>query len=108
METFSVRDLRERTGELVREAESGRLSLVAKHGHPIFVAVPLDAHLLANGVHVALACKLFAERTVSLGKAAKIAALSVEEFVERLGAVGIDAVDYPPEELDAEARALAR
>lgn len=105
METFSVRDLRERTGELVREAEAGRLSLVAKHGNPIFVAVPLDAHLLEHGVHVAMACKLFAEGTLSLGKAAKVAKLPVESFVETLGALGIDAVAYPADELDAEVAA---
>lgn len=106
METFSIRDLRERTGELVRQAEAGRLSLVAKHGRPLFVAVPLDEHLLEQGVAVALACRLFAEKAVSLGKAAKLAGLSVEAFVERLGAMGIPAVDYPAEELDQELAAL--
>lgn len=106
METFSIRDLRERTGELVRQAEAGRLSLVAKHGHPLFVAVPLDEHLLEQGVAVALACRLFAEKAVSLGKAAKLAGLPVEAFVERLGAMGIPAVDYPAEELDQELAAL--
>jgi antitoxin (DNA-binding transcriptional repressor) of toxin-antitoxin stability system len=33
METFTVRDLRERTGDLARNAESGQLSAVARHGH---------------------------------------------------------------------------
>lgn len=102
VETFSVRDLRERTGELVRQAEAGRLSLVAKHGHPLFVAVPLDEHLLEHGVAVALACRLFAEKVVSLNKAARLAGLAVEAFMERLGAMGIPAVDYPPEEIDRE------
>jgi hypothetical protein len=34
MEAFAVRDLREHTGELVRNAEGGRLSVVSKHGKP--------------------------------------------------------------------------
>lgn len=106
METFSIRDLRERTGELVREAEAGHLSLVAKHGRPLFVAVPMDEHLLKEGVAVALAIRLFAEKTVSLGKAAKLARLSVEDFIARLGAMGVPAVDYPPEELDEELAVL--
>ena len=63
MDSFTIRDLRERTGDLVRNAEAGQLSVVAKHGHPLFVAVPLDAHLLESGVSVALACRLFAERS---------------------------------------------
>jgi prevent-host-death family protein len=106
METFSIRDLRERTGELVRQAESGHLSIVAKHGRPLFVAVPMDEHLLKEGVAVALAVRLFADHVVSLGKAAKLAGMSIEAFIERLGAMGIPVVDYPPEELDAELAAL--
>lgn len=106
VETFSVRDLRERTGELVRQAEAGHLSLVAKHGHPLFVAVPLDEHLLEQGVGVALACRLFADKVVSLQKAARLAGLPVEAFIERLAAMGIPTVDYPPEEVDRELTAI--
>ena len=58
MESFTIRDLGERTGELVRNAEQGKLAVVAKHGHPLFVAVPLDEQLLRFGVGVALAVKL--------------------------------------------------
>jgi prevent-host-death family protein len=106
VETFSIRDLRERTGELVREAEAGHLSVVAKHGRPLFVAVPMDEHLLKEGVAVALAVRLFAEKSISLGKAAKLARLSVEDFIGRLGAMGVPAVDYPPDEVDTELAAF--
>ena len=106
METFSIRDLRERTGELVREAEAGHLSVVAKHGRPLFVTVPLDEQLLKEGIAVALAICLFAEKTMSLSKAARLANLPVEEFIAHLGARGIPAVDYPSEELDEELTAL--
>jgi prevent-host-death family protein len=106
METFSIRDLRERTGELVRQAEAGHLSIVAKHGRPLFVAVPMDEHLLKEGVAVALAVRLFADKAVSLGKAAKLAGLSLQEFMAVLGARGIPAVDYPPEEIDEELAVL--
>lgn len=106
MESFTVRDLRERTGELVRNAEQGKLAVVAKHGHPLFVAVPLDEEMLRSGIHVALAIKLFQDGTLSLGKAAKLAGLSYEAMVEQLAAMGVPAVDYPPEELDAELAAV--
>lgn len=102
MESFTIRDLRERTGELVRNAERGHLSLISKHGHALFVAVPLDEHLLESGVLVALACRLFADRALSLGKAARVAGLSPESFIVHLGAMGIPAVDYDPDELDDE------
>jgi predicted HTH domain antitoxin len=86
----------------VRNAEEGHLSLISKHGHPLFVAVPLDEHLLESGVTVALACRLFAEKALSLGKAARLAGLSPQSFMEQLGAMGIPAVDYDPAELDSE------
>lgn len=41
-ESINIRDLRNKTGELVRLAESGQLSLVTKHGNPVFVTVPFD------------------------------------------------------------------
>lgn len=102
METFSIRDLRERSGELVRQAETGHLSLIAKHGRPLFVAVPMDEHLLSQGVGVAMACRLFADKVVTLSKAAKLADLSVEAMMERLGTMGIPVADHSAEELDLE------
>ena len=107
MQSFTIRDLRDRTGDLVRIAESGQLSVVAKHGHPLFVAVPLDEHLLQDGVQVTLAIKLFQDNTISLGKAAKFAGLSKADFISHLGSAGIPAVDYPVAELDDELAALA-
>jgi predicted HTH domain antitoxin len=106
METFTIRDLRERTGDLVRNAEQGNLAIVAKHGHALFVAVPMDDALLRHGVQVALAIKLFQEGTVSLGKAAKLAGLDRETFIDRLSSLGIPAVDYPAEDLDQELATL--
>jgi prevent-host-death family protein len=106
MESFNIRDLRERTGELVRNAEQGKLAVVAKHGHPLFVAVPLDETLLRAGLGVALAVKLFQDGTVSLGKAAKLSGLPYETFVEQLALLGIAAVDYAPDDLDGELAAI--
>lgn len=107
MQTFSIRDLREHTGELVRNAEAGRLAVVAKHGQPVFVAVPFDAELLTHGVRSALAIGLFQDGVLSLGKAARMAGLPAEDFIARLGALGIPAVNYPPAELDDELSALS-
>ena len=42
MQSFALRDLREHTGEPVRNAESGEYSVVSKHGKPLFVALPFD------------------------------------------------------------------
>ncbi len=39
---------------------------------------------------------------LTLARAARLAQLSAEAFIEKLGAMGIEVVDYPPEELDEE------
>lgn len=102
MHTFTVRDLREHTGDLIRGAENGELSIVTKHGTPVFVAVPFDETLLREGVSVALAIKLFDEERISLGRAAKLAGLSVSEMVDTLGRHGIAVIRTTEEELERE------
>ena len=106
MNLFTVRDLRERTGELIRDAEAGKLSVVTKHGQPVFVAVPLDEQMIRVGLPVAFAMRLYEEEVLSLGKAARLAQLSPEAFIEKLGAAGIPVVCYDPRELDNELAAL--
>lgn len=99
---FTVRDLRLRTGELLRGAEAGRLALITKHGKPAFLAVPFNERLLSLGIHRALALNLVESGQTSVARAAKLADLPLEAFLELLGEQGIAAVDYPPEELDEE------
>ena len=102
MQAFSIRDLRERSGELSREVEQGNLSVVTKHGNPLFVTVPFSQELLSHGIHVILAVKLFAEGNISIGKAAKVAKMGIAEFTEHLSEQGIPIVDFTEEEFDQE------
>jgi len=102
MDTFTVRDLRERTGELIRDAESGELAVITKHGHPVFVAVPFDETLIKSGVGLSLAIKFFKEDILSLGKAAKMADYSISRFTEELARQGIPVVQYSADELENE------
>lgn len=104
MDTFTVRDLRERTGELIRDAEAGKLSVVTKHGQPVFVAVPFDETLLREGVAVALAVKLFDEEVLTLRQAAKVAGMTLAQFMEECSARDIPVVRYSPEELEQEVK----
>ena len=99
---LSARDLQQRSGELFKDAEEGHLVLIAKHGRPSILAVPFDERLLDLGVHRALAVHLFERNHLTLGRAAKVAEVTPEEFVILLGRAGVPAVDYPPEELDKE------
>lgn len=102
METFNIRDLRNRTGDLVRAAEHGQLSLVTKHGHPVFLAVPFDEALLQSGVKTSLAIGLFVENKLGLAGAAKLAGVSASEMLDILAKRQIPVVDYSKDELEDE------
>lgn len=96
---FTARDLRNRSGELLKDAEVGQISLITKHGRPAILAVPFDEYLLSHGVHRSLALHLFETHRVTMAQAAKMAKLSLEEFIGLLGETGVPAVDYPADEL---------
>jgi predicted HTH domain antitoxin len=106
MQTFTIRELRERSGDLSREAEAGRLALVTRHGQPLFVSVPFTDELLRAGVHTALAVNLFKSGAITSGRAAKLARMSLPEFLAHLSAQGIPVVDYDPAELEQELAAF--
>nr|VFJ63453.1 MAG: Uncharacterised protein family (UPF0175) [Candidatus Kentron sp. FW] len=107
MKSFSTQDLQEHVGELIRCAKASELSIVAEHDQPLFAAVPLDKHLLMDGVGLALACRFYREGAPSLGKAAHFAGISMETLIEHLGAMEIPVVDYPAEELTEELEILS-
>ena len=104
-EVFSARDLRLHSGAFLKNSEQGHLALVTKHGRPSILAVPFTERLLELGVHRTLALHLFENRHLTLARAAKLAAMSVEEFLDLLSQTGVSAVDYPPDEMDDEIRA---
>ncbi len=58
--------------------------------------------LVELGPGTALATRLFEEGVVSISQAAKVAAMSLEDFLDVLRAAGVAAVDYPPDDLDEE------
>ena len=106
LDVFSVRDLRTRSGDLLKDAERGQMALITKHGRPAILALPFDQRLLDEGVHRALALRLWEGRQLTLAQAARVAGLSLEGFVELLGSVGLAAVDYPAGELADELEAV--
>ncbi len=93
MQSFAVRDLREHTGELVRNAENGAYSVVSKHGKPLFVAMPFNDALLQSGVSVAMADKLVRDGELSVAAGAKLAGLPYARYLQHLGACGYSMVD---------------
>lgn len=102
VDVFSARDLRNRAGGLLKDAQEGKLAVVTKHGRPAALSVPFDARLLELGTHRHLAVLLFAQHLLTLAQAAKLADLPIEQFLDILGVSGVNAVDYPAEEIGAE------
>ena len=106
MDTLTVDDVAEQPTRIIHDAEKGEIALVTKEGRPLFVAVPVDEQLIKLGLPLALAIRLYEQEAVSLGKAAQIAAVSVSEFIDHLGARRIPVVRYSPKELEQEIAAF--
>lgn len=104
-EVFSVHDLRNRSSALLRDADEGRLAIITEHGRPAILALPFDERLLRQGVSRAAALALFEAGLLTLAQSARLAELSLEDFIELLGELGIAAVDYPADELASELEA---
>ncbi len=107
MDVFSSRDLRNRAGNLLKDAEEGRLSILTKHGRPTAIALPFTSYIIEHGVRTQLAAQLFDQETTTLAQSAKIASLSVEEFLEVLQVSGIDVVRHAPNELAEDLKAIS-
>ncbi|WOG27510.1 UPF0175 family protein [Endozoicomonas sp. 8E] len=107
MEMFGIRDLRERSGDFSRTAESGQLAMITKRDTPLMVGIPFTKKLLEQGIDLNLAIHLFQNRLFTLAKAARIASKSLTEFIHVLGTMGIDVVVYDPDELDRDLDSLS-
>ena len=99
LNVFSVRGLRTRSLDLLKQAELAQLAIIAKRGRRAILTVPFDRRLLDQGVHRALALALFERRQLTSAQAEKVAGLSLDEFCDLLGLVGLAAVDYSADEL---------
>ena len=100
--TYTARELRNLSGEVIHQAELGKLGVISKHGRPVMLTIPFNDTVLALGVHRSLALQLFDAGQLTLAQAAKLADTPLEMFISLLGEAGIDAVDYPADELDEE------
>lgn len=102
MDTFSVRELRVHTSRLMQDAKEGRIAVLTKRGKPTALSVPFNQRALELGVPRDVALQLFENGTLTLVKAAKLASMSVSEFMELLAEFDIPAVTLSPEEMDRE------
>jgi predicted HTH domain antitoxin len=106
MKTFSVRDLRERTGALIHGAEAGELSIVTKRGNPVFLAVPFTDELITFGLRHAMAIELYKEGVLTLTKATKLAGISLEGFIKILSDLKISLIQYTMTDVEEELKSF--
>ena len=104
MHTTNVRELKKNPSLALRLAREGPV-LIMKGNEPDALLVHLDKSLTETeaGVRPALAANLYRGSSVSLGKAARISGLSLNEFISHLGSLGVDIV-RPDETTDNEIR----
>lgn len=107
MHTANVRELKKNPSRALRLAKEGPV-LILKGNEPDAVLVHLAKSLkdTESGVRPALAASLYRDGCVSLGKAAKISGLSLGEFIDHLGSLGMDVVGAD-ETTDGESRDLS-
>jgi predicted HTH domain antitoxin len=102
MEHFGIRELRNNIGRYAAEAEAGSISIISKNGSPLTVNIPFDSTLISLGVNKSMAVKLYNEGVLTLAKAAKLSAMTMDDFISLLGAAGISVMGYDSRELGEE------
>jgi len=95
--TYTSRELREN-----RFLEDDAISIVTSHGRPVKIAIPFDERTLHEGFEKAIALYFVENHILTQAKAAKIAGLSLSDFLQLMSKYGLSAADQSEEELREE------
>jgi predicted HTH domain antitoxin len=106
MKTIGIRALRENPGVLSQSAAKGEFVLVTNRNNPISLSIPFSDELIEEGVHVNVAVKLYEDSVITLPRAAKLAKMPVESFINTLANLGVVVVSQSADELDADLKLL--
>lgn len=107
MKAVNVRQLKNNPSAALREARE-RPVVILNRDQPEALLVHLDDEtLLAEpGVRRALATALFREESLSLGQAARLAGISIAEFIQHVSRLGIPVVRGKVASVREDARAI--
>lgn len=95
--TYTSREIREN-----RFLEDNAISIVTSHGKPVKIAIPFDNRALHDGVEKSIALHLVENHIITQAKAAKIAGMSLSEFLLLMAKYQISAADQSESELREE------
>lgn len=107
MDSLGIRALREKPGQLTKNALAGKCTLLTNRNKLLAITIPFDENLINLGLKVKLAATLFEEHAITLVNAAKMADLPVETFIEKLGLMGIPVIDQSINDLEKDFHNLA-
>ena len=82
------------------------IALVTQDGEPVLMAVPMGANLDSPSLRLELAASLFDREQISIGVAARIAGLSISEFIDELGRRNFSVIRTTDEDLERELAAF--
>lgn len=101
MEVVNVSGLKNNPSEALRKARKG-VVVVMNRDEPDAVLMHLDKSWSIPGVRAALATALFRDGNLSLGRAARLAEMSLAAFMQHLSRLNIPAVGGGAEEVERE------
>ena len=106
MHAVQVRELKNNPSQALRKAEQ-ELVVVMHRDHPSALLLHFDEDLLKMaGVSIALATALFRDGGLSLARAAKVAGVSIVDFMQHLSRLGISVVQGTAEDAQKDLETL--
>jgi len=106
MDSLGIRALREKPGQLTKNALAGKCTLLTNRNKLLAITIPFDENLINLGLKIKLAATLFEEHAITLANAAKMAEISVETFIEKLGLMGISVINQAEEDIEKDLQNL--
>ena len=102
MDTLTVDEVNAQPQRLVADAVRGEPTMVTQDGKPVLMAVPMGAGLDAPEVRLELAVRLFDRDQISVGVAARIAGMSLNNMLSELSRRQIPVVRYSDDDFKDE------
>lgn len=106
MKTADTADLVDDPKLIAKYSKRGENIVITDRGRPVAILIPFDDSLGQLGVKLDLALKLFSDKTIGLSKAAKIANMSIEQFLGAIKPFELEVCDFPEGELLDELKGL--
>ena len=100
--SIGIRELRDLSSQLSDKAAAGESFFLTKNGAALYYAIPVDRTLMDQGSRLAVALNLYKNEALTIGQAAKLAELSIEEFMIEAGKAGVAVIDYDDDVPDSD------